>query len=809
MRFSLPILRHPRWRSLGAKLIVPLAGLMMASLLLSTFAFVIGTRRTQDQLLRQQVSADLERVRQALEARSDVVKTTANLLAQDSTVIEALPLKDDRALPTLNNRAVVVRDRFQLDLVQIYNRAGIARANLVASSLYRVSSLFDATGNASLTVRTVEGKLLLLGRATLPENGGTIITGLDLEAELSRTLAAEHLPADLSLGDGSIQIGTRPDMLKNAPDGQTGDQYAGHESISLAGMPLTLYVVRRITDITEVTNAGLLVMIVSACATTVLLIGVGVAVTRSITQPLHQLSLAAEMLAKGNLSQQVEVASQAQPFAVGAQDELGVLGQAFNTMVTELRALYQDLESKVEARTQQLATASEVARAASASLDLDVTLRTSVDLICERFNFYHAAIFIIDPRTERAVLREARGETGRILKGSQYELAIGSRSLVGTATATRQPQIVQDVAGEPRHLRNPLLNPTQSEAVMPLLSGDTLVGALDVQSMHVNAFTPDLVTLLKTLADQLAVAIRHAQLYAQQLDAATRLAELDRLKTQFLTNMSHELRTPLNAIIGFSKVLLKGFDGPITDMQRTDLTAIHTNSQHLLGLINNVLDYSKIEAGEMELIYQSQVDLKLMIQTALSTAAGLIKGKPIGLDAEVPRDLLLIEADGTRVQQILINLISNAAKFTSAGHINLRARVVHGLGPRSEQIEPFVEISVADTGIGIAARDIPKLFEPFSQVDGSSTRQMGGAGLGLIITRQLVELHAGRISVESQPGKGSTFTFILPVHAPHRHAETPVKSTSADHRLQTEASPAVAAPTPPDTWGLRPEPALL
>ncbi len=780
-------LHHRKFNSLSTKLLTPIVGLMLASLLISGVAFLIDTTRTQDQLLQQQSSADLNRVQQALLARSELVRTTANLLANDPVINDALKSPGGAGLAALSDRAVVARDRFGLDLIQIYDQQGTPRTNLVSSSLYRVSSVLNTLKtNTPLTFEVVESKPLLLGQANLPDGSGTVVTGIDLEAELGRIVTTEHLPVDLGLSNRAVRAGTREGVPFDVPSGHFADQFVWHQPLTLGGTPFDLLAARPTSDITQVTNAGLTVMIGSAFITTLLLIVVGIALTRSITRPIRRLADAARTLASGDLSKQVEVPGLDQPFASGPQDEIGVLGQTFNNMVAELRGLYLDLEGKVEARTAQLAAASEVARAASASLDLNATLRTSVDLICERFGFYYAAIYIIDARTNKAVLREARGTIGEALKASQYELAIGSRSLVGASTATRQPQIIQNVLGEPRHLRNPLLHQTRAEAVLPLLYGDILVGVLDVQSIEVNAFRPDLIALLATLADQLAVAIHNAQLYTQQRDIAVRLAGLDQLKTEFLANMSHELRTPLNSIIGFSRLILKGVDGPLTELQQTDLTSIYNSSQHLLGLINNLLDYSKIEAGKMELQCEPQVDLANILHTFLATGWGLVGDRPINLTIDIPSDLPPIEADRSRVQQIILNLVSNAIKFTPAGQIVMRARVVHGLGPRSERIEPFVEISIRDTGIGIAEQDMGKLFQPFSQVDGSATRRAGGTGLGLSITRQLIELHGGKIWAESQSGKGSTFTFILPVQ------QTARTSSFENHAVTQEIEYAVA-----------------
>jgi CheY-like chemotaxis protein len=262
--------------------------------------------------------------------------------------------------------------------------------------------------------------------------------------------------------------------------------------------------------------------------------------------------------------------------------------------------------------------------------------------------------------------------------------------------------------------------------------------------------------VLQTLADQVAIAIDNARSYELSMQAVKEMREADRLKSQFLANMSHELRTPLNSIIGFSRVILKGIDGAITDLQQQDLLAIHNSGQHLLGLINDILDLSRIEAGKMELTFD-EVSLPELITSVMSTVTGLVKDKPIQLVREIPSDLPTVRADAMRVRQVLLNLLSNAAKFTDEGKIIVTAVITEKPAGRSE-----IMVRVTDTGSGIALDDQKKLFQPFSQVDASPTRKTGGSGLGLSISNHLVQMHGGRMGVESRSGQGSTFFFTLP-----------------------------------------------
>jgi signal transduction histidine kinase/CheY-like chemotaxis protein len=312
--------------------------------------------------------------------------------------------------------------------------------------------------------------------------------------------------------------------------------------------------------------------------------------------------------------------------------------------------------------------------------------------------------------------------------------------------------------------------PAQSALAVPLKLRGQVIGALDFyETEQPRQWSSDDIALVEAVADQVALAIENARAYAELQKTAEQLKEMDRLKTQFLANMSHELRTPLNSIIGFSRVILKGIDGPTTEQQRTDLTSIYSNGQHLLGLINDILDISRIEAGKIELVFEP-LDLQHIFDGVMSTAVALVKDKPIKLEQEVAPDLPTIRADGMRLRQVILNLLSNAAKFTEEGQITLRAWAD----------EEQITISVKDTGIGVPPEHQTTIFEEFLQVDASTTRRTGGAGLGLSISRHLVELHGGRMWVESEAGVGSTFTFTLPISRMEQAEEPELADLSID-----------------------------
>jgi len=751
---------YRRWKihSLSAKLLAPSIGLMLLSLLGSTLAFVGGTALTRNRLLNQQGAADVERVIEMLDQRVENVTTAASLLANDPELLEAIQEESEIALSRLNNRAVVVRDRFGLALIQIHDRNGQARTNLMLSNLYRESSMLSMTEPGKPVVRVVGERLLLLNRARMPNNAGAVVAGIDLETELRRILAEYRLSSDLSLSVRGVSVGTHAGSPSGAAEAWGDGEYRQSMPIKLGATSAELLLVRPTADVERVTNMGLLVMIGSTLLTTLLLSGLNVAVIRSIARPIHQLSIAAEAVAQGDLNQKVVL-----PSAVSDRDEIGLLAQTFNRMVAELRDLYSNLEAKVKARTRELATTAEVAKSVSFSLEMDAILERSAQLIQERLNACYVGVFLTERGSDVAVLKKAVYKDKQDAATRDVRIPLGSKSPVGIAAASGEPKIVQNVRTASEHLKPPLLMDTKSAAAIPLLVGGSTIGALDLQYRRCDAFDPDTVSLLTTLADQLATGVHNARLYDQQRRTVEHLAEVDRLKTQFLAVMSHELRTPLNTIIGFSKVLLNGLDGPITDRQEQDLTILHESGQHLLSLIQDILDITQINAGKIELEIE-QVDVGEIIDNTMDAIQPLIEDKPIALCKEIDPQLPMIQADKRRVRQIMLNLLSNAAKFTQSGKISARARLIEALNVKGECMEPFVEVSVIDTGIGIPEEKLVQVFEEFTQVDSSSARRFEGTGLGLPITRKLVELHRGRIWVESEPEEGSVFTFTLPVN---------------------------------------------
>jgi len=300
---------------------------------------------------------------------------------------------------------------------------------------------------------------------------------------------------------------------------------------------------------------------------------------------------------------------------------------------------------------------------------------------------------------------------------------------------------------------------------VPIMLGGRAVGVLSVQSTtREGAFTAAHERLLTTIASNVATALQNARLYAEARQARLDAEQANQAKSAFLANMSHELRTPLNAIIGFTRIVRRKGEGLLPDKQLENLDKVTLSAEHLLGLINTVLDIAKIEAGRMD-VMPANFRVGALIDQCANTTQPLLKPGVV-LERQVDERLNVIFSDQDKLRQIVLNLLSNAAKFTSEGSIRLTARL---------EDDERLAISVSDTGIGISAADLPRVFGEFQQADNSTTRQYGGTGLGLTISRDLAHLLGGELTAESEPGKGSTFTLRVPAHY-----QPPIPAPEAD-----------------------------
>ena len=421
-------------------------------------------------------------------------------------------------------------------------------------------------------------------------------------------------------------------------------------------------------------------------------------------------------------------------------------------LFTELQTRSKALARSVD----QLTALSDVGRAVSSSLDLDTVLTTIVGRAIQLSGTDGGTIFEYDETAEefsaRATLNPNEGASAAV-RATRLRKGEGA---VGQMAVTREPLQIPDIAAEGAYasrIRGAMLESgTRSVLAIPLLHEDRLVGGLVVTRRAAGAFTDDVVALLRTFATQSALAIQNARLFRELEIKSRELEVASQHKSEFLASMSHELRTPLNAIIGFSDVLLQGMFGETNEKQTEYLQDILASGQHLLSLINDILDLSKIEAGRMDLDL-ADFDLPSAVDDALLLMRERAGRRGIALERHVDERLGEIRADQRKVKQVLLNLLSNAVKFTpEGGRIDVRAALVDGT----------VEISVTDTGIGIAPEDQEAVFEEFRQV-GKAEKKAEGTGLGLALCRKFVELHGGQIWVKSHIGQGSTFTLTIPV----------------------------------------------
>ena len=327
---------------------------------------------------------------------------------------------------------------------------------------------------------------------------------------------------------------------------------------------------------------------------------------------------------------------------------------------------------------------------------------------------------------------------------------------VAQALAQPEPIQVADLKDEaPSDLNEITLRAGyRARLVAPLLRGEDIVGLLVVRRRAPGVFPQNIVDLIKTFAAQSALAIQNARLFHEIEDKSRQLEVASKHKSQFLANMSHELRTPLNAILGYTELILDNIYGEAPEQMRSVLERVQTNGKHLLGLINDVLDMSKIEAGQVTLSL-SDYSLEELIHGVYVAVEPLATQKNLALKASIEPGLPVGHGDERRLAQVLLNLVGNAIKFTEAGEVAIEASHSDGL----------FQVAVRDSGPGIAAADQTKIFEEFQQVDNTPTRQKGGTGLGLAISKRIVEMHGGCILVDSELGKGSTFTIRLPVNA--------------------------------------------
>ena len=454
--------------------------------------------------------------------------------------------------------------------------------------------------------------------------------------------------------------------------------------------------------------------------------------------------------------------------AIPNRDEFGALGDSLNHMSQELRRLDEEqrraaaevgrVNEELTRSVRQLEALSEVGQAISSTLDMETVLATIVSRAVQLTGLDSGSIYEYDEQSEEFHLRAAEHADDEMLAALRRTSIRKGEGAVGLTALTRQPTQISDIQ-DPTYqtrLREVLVHAGyRALLAVPLLRESQIIGALAVSRKLPGPFASEVVELLKTFAVQSALAIQNARLFRDVAEQGRQLQVASQLKSQFLANMSHELRTPLNAIIGVTEMLHEDARELSRDDELEPLERVLRAARHLLALINDILDLSKIEAGKIDLHVET-FPIAPLVADVVATLETLALKNHNRVVADYASDIGTMTADQMRVRQALLNLASNATKFTENGTITVR------VNRETQDARPWVTMAVTDTGIGMTPEQMARLFEEFVQADASTTRKYGGTGLGLAISRRFCQMMGGDIDVESEPGHGSTFTISLP-----------------------------------------------
>jgi signal transduction histidine kinase len=485
---------------------------------------------------------------------------------------------------------------------------------------------------------------------------------------------------------------------------------------------------------------------------------VGIWLARRMVVPIRALATGAARMGGGDLDHRIDIRS---------GDEVQRLADSFNDMGGRLKESYATLEHKVADRTRELSEALtqlraliDVSQAINSTLELQALLEAILAHACGLADAAGGAIYTFEEGSDEFSLAATYGMSQELISAvRKAHIHLHDDNPLSQCVLKRTAVEISDLASESTYeIRDALLKAdVRALLAVPLLREETIVGALMVRRARAGRFGSSMIDLMQSFASQSALAIQNARLFHEIEDKSRQLETASQHKSQFLANMSHELRTPLNAILGYNELMQDGLYGELPPKTKEVLGRMEKNGKHLLGLINDVLDLSKIEAGQLVLSLENY-SMRDIVQTVVSATESLAAAKRLPLQVEISDGMPNGRGDERRLTQVLLNLVGNAIKFTDEGAIRIAAAAANGI----------FAVQVTDTGPGIPDSERGRIFEEFHQVDSSNTKKKGGTGLGLAIAKRIIELHRGRIWVESEVGRGSTFRFELPVRAEQR-----------------------------------------
>jgi signal transduction histidine kinase len=450
---------------------------------------------------------------------------------------------------------------------------------------------------------------------------------------------------------------------------------------------------------------------------------------------------------------------QVQPFTDKQIDLVTTFADQAVIAIENVR-LFEEVQAKTHELSRSVAelqALGEVAQAVSSTLDLKVVLARILEHACAMSDAGSGAIYGFDESSGHFVLQAGHNMIEEhIAAVREHPIRLGE-SLIGQCAKQRRAMQIDDLTKTPAHplYEMHLKAGVRALLAVPLINQNDVIGALIVRRKHGGVFIGETVALLEAFANQSAIALENAHLFEEIAQKSRELEIASQHKSQFVANMSHELRTPLAAILGYAELMQEGFYEPLGQKSLDALSRIRSNGKHLLGLINTVLDIAKIESGQFTL-NMAEYDIESVVETVRSATESLAQNKKLTFKTEMAKPLPVGLGDEQRLTQVLLNLVGNAIKFTDVGEVRVTATAVNG----------HFNVSVIDTGPGIPPDQQARIFEQFHQVDSSNAKAKGGTGLGLAIAKQIVEMHGGRIWVESTLGKGSKFQMELPTRAP-------------------------------------------